>query len=146
MSQWLELFPSIPLVTKYATRNDWEEAVWTIMTEHLAHAAVGNEIRKILEAVTTPAERHCVILRLAALHRLAHGVSYRTIGKELWLSPQTTSSLVKAARTKLYRSYYDRGKTERKRKQYSSNQKTKKPRPHGWARKTKYGTIYMRGF
>lgn len=81
-------------------------------------------------------------MRVATLEGLASGKSYKKIGEELWLSPQTISSIKKAVSEKLYRSYRDRGKSERKKKTYSTI-KTPRNKPKRVFRRTKYGVLYM---
>jgi hypothetical protein len=76
---------------------------------------------------------------------LISGKSYRKIGKELWLSPQTISAIKKAINEKTYRSYLERSHKERKKKKYSPSpvSEKSKSRPYGRPRRIKYGTIYM---
>jgi len=98
---------------------------------------------ELLQLLITSYERHNLVMRVAALEGLAAGKSYRQIGRELWLSPQTISGIKKALREKNYRSYLERSKKERKKKKYSFSAASAKSRPSGTPRRTKYGTIYL---
>ncbi len=80
-------------------------------------------------------------MRTAAAEKLAEGKSYKDIGRELWLSPQTISGIKKAIAGKEYRSYQERTRKKRgKIVSVSAPQRLKvKGRPH----RTKFGTIHM---
>ncbi|MDO8470051.1 MAG: hypothetical protein Q7S84_03505 [bacterium] len=95
----------IPPVSHYASRKEWEAACWKKLIRSRAR----------LEPLVTPRERHALVIRAAALERIGAGISYRRIADELWLSPQTISVLKKSVGEHGYRSYWERGKTERKR-------------------------------
>lgn len=123
---------AIPAVSAYSSRKEWEEACWRSILRF-------PEWLNLLTAY----ERRNIVMRVAVAHRLDAHMSYRDIGRELWLSPQTISAIKKGVSEERYRSYADRGKTERKRKVYSDH---RPPRPSpriGIPRKTKYGTIYL---
>lgn len=123
---------AIPAVNGYPSRKEWEEACW----------------KNILRSpewlnLLTVYERRNIVMRVAVTHRLNEQKSYRDIGRELWLSPQTISAIKKGIGEERYRSYADRGKTERKKRVYGDH---RPPRPSpriGIPRKTKYGTIYL---
>src|SRR3989304_524996 len=93
----------IPPVTAYSSRAAWEAACWRNLRES----------KELLEVLVTAHERRNLVLRAAALDRLISGKSYRQIGRELWLSPQTISGIKKAIRESGYRSYLERSKKER---------------------------------
>ena len=102
------------------------------------------ESKLVLDLLITSSERHDLILRAAAVDRISSGVSYRKIGEELWVSPQTISGIKKALKENNYRSYLDRSKTERKKKKYSPRFSSgHKPRPSGKRMRTKYGSVYI---
>ena len=124
---------TLPPMKNFASRKEWEDACWRKIVES----------KELLQLLATSHERRDVIMRAAALEGLASGKSYREIGEELWLSPQTISGIKKAASEKNYRSYLERSKTERKKKQYSPNPASSKSRPRGRPKRTKYGTIYL---
>lgn len=124
---------AIPAVGAYPSRKAWEEACW----QHILRSP---EWLNLL----TSYERRNIVMRVAVAHRLDAQMSYRDIGNELWLSSQTISAIKKGIGEKRYRSYADRGKTERRKKVYSSIPRAARPSPKiGIPRKTKYGTIYL---
>lgn len=125
---------TIPPITDYPSRAAWEVAAWEKV---LASADT-------LRLLVTAHERHVIIMRAAALDKMSSGESYRKIGRELWLSPQTVSGIKKAAQEKIYRSYLERSKHERKKRVYHSKGAARKERPFGIPRRTKYGTVYIR--
>jgi len=57
----------------------------------------------------------------------------RQIARDLQITTQTVASVKKAAKENAYKSYRERGKTERK----------KKKEPYRHYRKTKYGKVYI---
>ena len=122
----------LPPLSRYSLRKEWENACWQKLLKS------GN----LLPLLATPNERHNLIMRAAAMERINSGEKYRQIAEELWLSPQTISSIKKAVSENSYKSYRERGKTERKKKVYSHD-KISKRRIHGRPVHTKYGTIYL---
>ncbi len=126
---------AIPPIDNYHSRQEWEVACWRKILKS----------KELLQLLITSHERHNLVRRLAAMDRLISGKSYREIGKELWLSPQTISAVKKAITKRAYRSYLERSQKERKKRKYSSNPVSAKSgaRPRGRPLRTKYGTIYM---
>lgn len=122
-----------PPVSNYPSRAAWETACW----EKLSAS------RELLRLLITAHERRDLVLRAAALDRLLAGKSYRQIGDELWLSPQTVSGIKKVFREKNYRSYLERSKTERKKRTYHPLRRPIPPKPRGRSVRTKYGTVYI---
>ena len=123
----------MPLTSDYSSRAEWETVCWRkIITS-----------KELLQLLITSHERHDLVMRAVALDRLIAGKSYKQISEELWLSPQTISVLKKALKEDNYRSYLERSKKERKKKQYSSWPVSFKPRRSGTPRRTKYGTVYL---
>lgn len=124
----------LPPIHNYTSRKEWETACWDTISKS----------KELLQLLITSYERHHLIMRAAALEGLGVGKSYRQIGRELWLSPQTISVIKKAISEKNYRSYLERSKKERKKKKYGSKIiSVKSTRPRGTPRRTKYGTIYL---
>ena len=123
----------MPPVNDYPSRKEWENACW--------RKILGSE--DLLQMLVTPHERHNLVARAAAMDELISGKRYRQIAEELWLSPQTISSVKRAIKEDSYRSYRERGKKERKKRQYSGNLLPAKPRRRGRPLRTKYGTIYL---
>ncbi len=81
-------------------------------------------------------------MRAAVVDGIRSGKSYQEIGNELWSSPQTISAIKKALNESKYRSYRERGKTERKKKVYSSSG-VRKWEPRGRGVRTKYGIVRL---
>lgn len=121
---------AMPLLGNYRSRAEWEDACWHKISES----------KEILELISTSSERHDLVMRAAAINALILGKSYREIGKELWLSPQTISGIKKTLDEDSYKSYP--GRKERKKKVYSHSD-TRKYGPRGTPRRTKYGIVYM---
>lgn len=121
-----------PAISDHASRKEWEAACWEKVLES----------KDLLRLLVTAHERHDLVLRATALDSISAGKSYKQIGEELWLSPQTISSIKKTINEKSYRSYLERSKKERKKRAYSYP-KPGRPRPEGIPRRTKYGILYM---
>ena len=126
---------AIPPIDNYHSRQEWEIACWRKILES----------KELLSLLVTSHERRNLVRRAAAIDRLISGKSYRKIGNELWLSPQTISAIKKAINERAYRSYLERSQKERKKRKYSSDPVSAKSRakPRGRPIRTKYGTIYM---
>ncbi len=123
----------LPSINSYSSRKEWEDACWRKILKS----------EELLQLLLTSHERRDLVMRAAALEGLVSGKSYRQIGEELWLSPQTISGIKKAIHEKNYRSYLERSKKGRKKKEYSSDTSPSKSRPSGRPQRTKYGTIYL---
>src|SRR6266436_8015919 len=95
---------TLPPLHHFSDRKEWEGACWKKISESEA----------LLRSFVTPNERHEIVMRIAAVEGLLTGKSYRKIAEELWLSPQTISSIKKSLNEKGYRSYP--GRNERKKK------------------------------
>jgi len=124
---------AMPPVGAYPSRKEWEEACWQKLLRS----------KGWLNRIITPYERRNLVLRATAVDRFHTGASYKDIGRELWLSPQTISTIKKGMSEKRYRSYAERGKTERKKKVYSVDRSPRRTIRIGRPRKTKYGTVYL---
>ena len=122
---------SFPPIGQCPSRKEWEGACWQKILKS----------GEILDLLTTANERHNLIMRAAVVDCVNSGKKFRQIVEELQLSPQTVSSIKKALQENGYRSYRERGKTERKKKIYSSHSSKKKPYRH--YRRTKYGKVYL---
>ncbi len=128
----MQKFLKLPLLDHFSSRKQWEEACWKIISKS----------KESLDVLTTSYERRNIILRAAALSYLDLGKKSKQIAEELWLSPQTISSIKKITSGHFYKSYWERGKSDRKRKIYSSSF-SKKEKPQGRPTKTKYGVVYL---
>ncbi len=136
MNKNLENIKNLPLLKNYPSRKEWEAACWRQISKS----------EQLLNLSTTSEERHDLVMRIAAISGLISGKSYRKISEEFFISTQTVRSAKKALEDRNYRSYSERGKTQRKKKVYSSGPKQKsnhKWREGKWAHRTKYGTVYM---
>ena len=122
----------LPSLSHYSSRKEWENACWQKLLKS----------KVLLKSIVTSYERHNLVIRAAVKEGINSGKGFRQIGREMGLSLQTVSSIKKALNENSYRSYRERGKTERKRKTYSSSKPGLRRKPHGWPVRTKYGTIY----
>ncbi len=118
-------------INNYNSRKEWEKSSWEKLIKQ----------PKILQSLITEYERRILVLRGAVITRLNSGKSYREISKELWLSPQTISSIKKSINKKDYKSYRALEKAEQKPKHGKSL--LQKRKPHGRSMKTKYGIIHL---
>ncbi len=123
----------LPPIANYSSREQWENACWRKILES----------KELLSLLITSHERRDLVRRVAAMNMLVSGKSYREIGNELWVSPQTISVIKKAMNENGYRSYLERSHKERKKRKYSAWPSAAKPKYRGRPRRTKYGTIYM---
>lgn len=89
---------SIPSKDGFKSKSEWEAHVWTKLSGGFAEAGSALEIEKSLDMLLTAHEKRQIINRAAAISLLKQGMSYREIGRILWLSPTTISSLRKSAR------------------------------------------------
>lgn len=124
---------ALPPISRYPSRQGWEKACW--------HKIIKSG--EPLGLLATPAERRNLVLRAATLELINSGKKYREIAEELWLSPQTISSIKKAIFENGYRSYRERGKTERKKKVYSRDFPQIRKKPRGGPVRTKYGVVHL---
>lgn len=124
----------LPALDRYASRKEWEAAAW--------RKVVGS--KELMELLTTSHERHELVMRVAVIEGINRGKSYRQISKEFWVSPQTISGIKKAIQEKRYKSYLERSKVERKKKQYSVDlTPSRHHHPRGRPHRTKYGIVYL---
>ncbi|MBI4085962.1 MAG: hypothetical protein HY433_01815 [Candidatus Liptonbacteria bacterium] len=133
----------IPLLASFSSRSAWEENVWRTLIAKFTILREPKKLSTALELLITAKERSLLLRRAAAIDRILAGTSYRKIGEELWLTHQTISGIKKALNEKKYRSYYERGKTERKKRIYSPGpQSSRNGRGFSGRRvRTKYGTF-----
>ena len=124
---------ALPPLDRYSSRKEWEDACW--------HKILKS--KNLLGLLVTFYERHNLVMRAAVMDRINSGKRYRQIAEELWLSPQTISSIKRALKENSYRSYRERSKKERKKKIYSSSPVPKQRKHRGKPVRTKYGTVYL---
>ena len=106
----------LPLVSQFPSRKEWEKTCWEKLKKS----------RKLLDAFMTPYERHNIVMRVATIELLYSGKRPLQISRELQISRQTVNSIQKAMKDGIYKSYRERGKTERKKKKYSHDISKKK--------------------
>jgi len=123
----------LPSIDKYSSRKEWESACWRKILKS----------EELLELLMTSHERHNLVMRAATLKELMSGKGPRQISRELFISLQTIGVIKKAMNENNYRSYLERSKKERKKKEYSVFRTSAKPKWQGRPKRTKYGTIYM---
>jgi hypothetical protein len=123
----------LPPIKHYPSRRDWEKACWKKLISS----------PEILDLIATSRERHTLTLRAGAISRINEGRRPHQIAKELFLSRQTIDALRKAAREHVYRSYWERSKTERKRGSRENRVYPTERARHSRPVRTKYGTVYV---
>jgi len=124
----------LPPLNNYSSRKKWEEACWQKILKS----------QNIVDFLITSYEKHNLVMRAAAISDINLGKKCKEIANELWLSPQTISNIKRVRNGDSYLSYRETGKTERKKKEYSPNRFSEKPKKfRGRPQRTKYGTIYM---
>lgn len=124
----------LPSLKSFPSRKEWEKAIWKRILKSGG----------ILDSLVTANERHNIVMRAAAMNDVSSGKTYAAIARELLITPQTVSSAKKAVATSgNYRSYRERGKTERKKKIYSMDPSRRKEIPLGRIVRTKYGKMIL---
>ena len=111
-------FPGVENIKKFGSRKDWEEAAWRTFVRRISKTKDYRELSRMLETSISRPERIKIVRRVMALARLGEGKSYRAIGRELWLAPQTISAIKKSFAEGQYKSKRTRGW---KKKKYSSD-------------------------
>jgi uncharacterized protein YerC len=134
---------NIPLLEDFRSRKEWESVAWRIIVKHLMSAKSQEEFDAYFKVILSPNEKGKMLMRAVAMDRIKRGMNYRDISSELLLSSQTVSAIKKSLRDQVYRSYYNRGKTERKKRVYSRDLSPRSARRLGRRQKTKYGTLRM---
>lgn len=122
---------SLPARNQYPSRQEWEKACWKKIMKS----------EKLLNLLTTSNERRNITRRGAVMELVNSGKGTRQVSRDLQIAAQTVNSIKKIAKEKVYKSYRERGKTERKKKVYSSHPSKKEP--YRYYRRTKYGKVYM---
>ncbi|KKU93865.1 MAG: hypothetical protein UY26_C0003G0013 [Candidatus Jorgensenbacteria bacterium GW2011_GWA1_48_13] len=121
----------LPPRSEYSSRKDWEKACWDRITKS----------GKFLETLVTANERRNIVMRAAVAEFVNSGKRPQQISRGLLISRQTINSIRKAIKERNYKSYRERGKTERKKKVWSRHPSKKKP--YRRYRRTKYGKVYL---
>ena len=117
-------------VQRRSSRATWEDAAWRFV---LAHP-------ELIELLCTVRERKDLTARAEIMSRLHARVAQRQISRELSVSRQTINAVKKATKEARYRSYRERGKTERKRGPGRGMLDSGSGEIHNY-RNTKYGRV-----
>ncbi len=118
--------PELPSIEKFASRREWEAVCWESLLK----------CPELIRLLATSRDRRAFAAKAYAVQGLKSGKSYREIGKESWLSPQTISALQKAIIRHEYQSYSEYGRTREK--PGSPLRSSRSPRRRV---RTKYGTL-----
>jgi len=76
-------------------RTDWQDFIWKLFLEKISGNASKKETAEMLGSVISNYEKQMIVRRIAALALINEGKSYKEIGRILWLSPRTISTLKK---------------------------------------------------
>ncbi|MDO8557473.1 MAG: Trp family transcriptional regulator [Candidatus Jorgensenbacteria bacterium] len=98
---------------------------------------------KLFDSLITSSERHNIVMRAAVAELVDSGMGTRQISRELSISRQTISNIKRITKESAYKSYRERGKTERRKKAYNGNSSQKKKEHDQHYRQTKYGKVYL---
>ena len=125
----------------------------TPMIEHFVGLKAGNPARfpdltKLTRLAFDPAQPKDRVLEIVFWLELIAPERAKEVKKALHIPPATgeghnISALTQGIGEKKYRSYAERGKTERKKKVYSIGYKPHRKIKMGAPHKTKYGTVYF---
>ena len=80
----------------FNSRKEWENYIWLKFIDNIRKAGEKQKAEKFLNNLLTEKERKIIAKRLATLALIKEGRSYKEIGKILWISPGTISSLKKS--------------------------------------------------
>ncbi len=100
----MHIVTALPLLTDFPSREQWEAAVWEILTNRLAQVSTGEEIRQILAFLASPTHRRGMLYRALAASRIGSGIGTREISRELWITRQTIGAVKKSLTERSYRS------------------------------------------
>lgn len=123
----------LPPRNKFSSHKEWEEACWEKIIKS----------ESLLALLTTANERRNIVRRAAIMELVNSGKGVRMISRELQIAVQTVNSIKKIAKEGGYKSYRERGKTERKKKVWSRFPSQKTKEPYRRYRRTKYGKVYV---
>lgn len=89
--------------------DEWSEQLWRKLINEIAKTTDEKETQRILEKLVSESEKKMILKRLAVVALVQSGKSYREIGKILWLSPNTVSTIKKNIfdNHRYYKSYLD---------------------------------------
>jgi DNA-binding NarL/FixJ family response regulator len=134
---------SLPKSEDFKTRKQWEESAWLELVMWCTKSDP-KLVHTLLDSITSSSERRHIIKRAIAVDRIHHGASYRDIGEELWLTPQTISSIKKGLVSHTYKSNWERAEAQKKARDLAWVKKRhERPEPKFYKR-TKYGKLQVR--
>ena len=94
----------ISKLDKFKSRKEWSNYAWHELLGDIKNPALAVAMDSLLSSY----EKNIIVNRFAAVSLIKEGASYKKIGEELWLSPNTIRSLkiiVEDNLAKEYRSY-----------------------------------------
>jgi Trp operon repressor len=103
-------------IQNFNSRKEWEEYLWLEMIKNIKNTRDVKRVKNFLESILTESERQDIIKRFMTIMLIKNGMSYRNIGKILWVSPTT----IRQAKINLenkyqkYRSRHDLKKAKQK--------------------------------
>lgn len=100
----MHIYTTLPLLTDFPTRQQWEAAVWEILTNRLAQVSTGEDVRQILGFLISPTHRRSILYRALTASRLASGIGTREISRELWITRQTIGAIKHSLAERSYQS------------------------------------------
>ena len=80
---------------KSRSRKEWSEDSWRGFLNSVEKADSKKRVTELLDTILSDSEKKLISKRLAALRLIEAGVSYKAIGRKLWMSPSTVSALKK---------------------------------------------------
>lgn len=76
-------------INEFGSRDTWMNYAWIKLLENIQNKIMS----KVLDSLLSRYEKKIIINRLVALSLIKKGKTYKQIGEELWLSPNTIRSL-----------------------------------------------------
>ena len=85
----------------------WSQQLWVELAAKISKLNSRNDVQDILDKLISEDEKATMLRRLATIALIQSGKSYTEIGKMLWLSPNTISTIKKnlLGKHKNYKSY-----------------------------------------
>lgn len=88
-------------IDKFKSRKEWSDNAWRQLLKDIKHPALSASLDSLLSSY----EKNIIINRFAAVALIKDGRTYREIGRELWLSPNTIRSLKRVLENHSARDY-----------------------------------------
>jgi len=107
-------------INEFGSRDEWMNYAWTEFLESIQNKIMSS----ILDSLLSQYEKKIIINRIMALSLIRKGKTYRQIGEELWLSPNTIRSLKMISENRSVKEYQgDRFRRNKKEKTASRDKK-----------------------